>query len=782
MKTAVSLACIAAFALAITFPQSAAAQAEGVTGTVTGPQHTPIAHATIVLRESSNDSAVTTTASDGSFQLQSPGEGLFDVLVSAPGYASVSRVIRIPRSGDVAITVVLQLASASSLTTISSITVGGSANVSSASAPSLSVARVQLENSATGKLGDVLTGEGAVTPVRPAGGTGNAPLLIALRGPDPTETLVELDGHKINTGATGGFDLSLIDPADLQDVQLVYGIAPSSLVGPDTIGGAINVRTLEPTQQPHSFVRLGSGSFNTNLAAIETTGTRDGIGYAAALDRLTGDGDVNANGTGSAWQSASGLFKVRVPISRNNGFVQTEVLDQATNRDVSASLSSYDPDGSFNSFAGSNLQSHQTLYALDASVPLGTQVDRQATGGTLTFRHSNELDSQTVTGPAQNVSEWYFNYRDVLSDDSLQYDRAIGRGTLTLKYDLTSENLAAPYTLGGVQDDSVARRVMDTGSSDSNTASSFSMTELDRTWALRYLLEPTTHLHYSAAIYGSSYSSFGYSQDPRFGFVWTPTTQTAVRASVGTTFQAPLLTELYVPSPLPPPDANGNDGLVAIGNPHLNPDRATEYDLGFEHIFGSGEHRLALSTDVYQTNLRDAIEQYVPPAPPGYTYPVNLGNVEYRGLEFRADQFLPNRYRVTLSYTINSAFPLQVPDAIQNGALVPNEQFLGTPLHRASIQFGRESEHSLSFGTRLVYEGPGNELNRPPFALLDAHLTQPLKEFNVSLIMTNLTGVYADGFTHNGTGVPYGGPDGAIPTNAYALPPRGFMLSLSRQL
>ncbi len=564
MKYAARPVCLAALLAAIAFPKIAQALGANVAGSVTGPQRAPIANATVVLREHETSIAGTTN-SDGSFHIEAPGEGTFDVIVSARGYASVHRIVHIPESGRITLSVILQPASASSLTTISSIVVGGSANVSSASAPSRSIGRSDLENSPTGRLADVLTGEGAVTPVRPAGGTGNAPLLVALRGPDPAETLVEMDGHKINTGATGGFDLSLIDPADLEDVQLVYGIAPSSLVGPDTIGGAINVRTLEPTQQQHSFLRAGGGSFDTNIWALESTGTRNRIGYALALDRLTSDGDVNANGTGSAWQSGSSLFKLRAPIAGDRGFLQAEVLDQATNRDVSASLSSIDPDGTFNSFAGSNLQSHQTLYALDASAPLGPRNDQTASSGTLTYRHSNELDSQSVTGPAQNASEWYFNYRDAIADDSLQYDRTIGRGTLTLKYDLTSEQLIAPYTLGGVQDDSVGRRPMD-DNSDTGVPSLFSVTEFDRTLALRYLLEPTSHLHYSAALYSSSYSTFGHSNDPRFGFVWTPTAQTAVRVSVGTTFQAPLLTELYVPSPLPSPDSNGDNGLVAIGN------------------------------------------------------------------------------------------------------------------------------------------------------------------------------------------------------------------------
>ena len=60
----------------------------------------------------------------------------------------------------------------------------------------------------------------------------------------------------MNNGNTGDFDLSLLDPAALQAVQVVYGIAPSSLIGPNTIGGGINILTLEPTIAPHSLLRF----------------------------------------------------------------------------------------------------------------------------------------------------------------------------------------------------------------------------------------------------------------------------------------------------------------------------------------------------------------------------------------------------------------------------------------------------------------------------------------------------------------------------------------------
>ena len=78
----------------------------------------------------------------------------------------------------------------------------------------------------------------------------------------------------MNNGNTGDFDLSLLDPAALQAVQVVYGIAPSSLIGPNTIGGGINILTLEPTIAPHSLLRFFGGSYGTYGGTVQSDRNR----------------------------------------------------------------------------------------------------------------------------------------------------------------------------------------------------------------------------------------------------------------------------------------------------------------------------------------------------------------------------------------------------------------------------------------------------------------------------------------------------------------------------
>jgi iron complex outermembrane receptor protein len=84
------------------------------------------------------------------------------------------------------------------------------------------------------------------------------------------------------------------------------------------------------------------------------------------------------------------------------------------------------------------------------------------------------------------------------------------------------------------------------------------------------------------------YSDFGTTRNPKYGLIWTPTSDLHVRASWGTSFRAPSMpqlfgTQLFAPNHLP----NGPAGLVLIallqgGNPTLTPETAKSWSVGFD--------------------------------------------------------------------------------------------------------------------------------------------------------------------------------------------------------
>ncbi|HLX25781.1 MAG TPA: TonB-dependent receptor, partial [Candidatus Cybelea sp.] len=635
----------------------------------------------------------------------------------------------------------------------------------------------------------------SVTPSLPLGGGANAPQSFAVRGPDPTETLVAIDGHMVNNGNTGDFDLSLIDPAALQSVEVVYGIAPSSLIGPNTLGGAIDVVTLEPTTTPTFLARAFTGSFGSFGETLQATGTSNRLGYAFSAHRATSGGEVNqtfetVDGpafVGSAFDGASLLSKLRYEFGGAGGYVQLDFRDQSVYKDMSALLTAFPlGDSAAPDYAGTSLAAHNAGYGFDLATPLGKRAADGIPQTTLQFSHLTSLAAQSVAGPGAETSPYLYNDRDVIGDDWLELDRALSKGELSLKADVFTESLRTDFVAGKATDNIVSDAATRFDGA-APTVSSLLLAQTQRSLVLRYDGDPSSRFHYSLAGYLSDFSTFGWSFDPRAGIVWTPTASTALRATVGSTFQTPQLTALFVPSPLPPPNA---DGLISVGNPNLQPDRATEYDLGWDQLFGSSGRQTRVTVDLYRTNLRTPITQYIPAnanprcvqqkKPCSLTFPINAGGQVYTGAAIEARQQLGRDFALHATWSAGSSY---LTSSYPNSNVVLGEQTLGEPLHKASFGFERDAAKGLVYAAGLSYFGTYNQLNRPPFATLDASLAYRWKNFEIGLYGTNLTDVYDGRFTAAGAGVPYGGSGGTpIPTDAYVLPGTKVVLGISARM
>ncbi|MGA7247338.1 MAG: TonB-dependent receptor [Candidatus Cybelea sp.] len=833
-----------------------------VTGSVTATDGTPVAGASVVLTAHGVSHRAQSDA-HGSFTVGSVSGGTYALDASAPGYEAISQRTVTIDAANSTLRIALSRATTNSLTVIGTVQASAGETVSTASAPSVTLNAQDAAAAGVSSVASMVWPQLSVTPVIPLGGGSNATQVFAVRGPDPTETLVDLDGHQMNNGNTGDFDLSLLDPAALQEVQVLYGIAPSSLIGPNTIGGGVNILTLSPTIAPHSLMRIYGGSFGTYGATIQTTGTDERFGYAVSLHGTTSGGSVNQTilapppggspvgggdarrlddddnqslqNVGSSSYGESILTKLRYQLGGPNGYgyLQFDFRNETLSRDESALLTNFTPPGftgggdddgvhtgraiapfdddddnagGFQSFAGTLAGEHQANYGFDAQLPLGNDLIDGAPATLLQFSHLTSLWSQTVSGPGAQTTQYLYNQRDSLGDDWLQIDHHFTSGTLSFKYDLQTESLTTNYVQGQV----IAEAQPIGGPFGPNGAAlpaslappalfpadkavpvqTFPLSQTQRSAVLRYNGDPTSHIHYSVAAYQSNFSSFGTSFDPRAGFVWTPTGNTAVRASVGTTFQTPQLSEMVV---APPSERVPIGGVIFLGNPNLKPDQATDFDLGMEQIFGKSSHPLHLSMDLYQTNLRAPSSENNPiPIPHCQTprnpvacpiaMPVNAGNGVYRGIDIHADQQLARDFHIRAGWDVDSSFLTVIPVEIQDGTLAAGEQSLGQPLHKAYFAVEEEPPLGLRYGAELDYEGWYNELNRSPYATLNAHVAYRHAGYEYGLYGTNLTNVYADPFTIVGGGFIYGGIPGApvIPTSAFVLQGAQVILVVTR--
>jgi outer membrane cobalamin receptor len=816
---------------ALATPAPAGASDASASGLVTSTDGRPISGVQVTL---SGNGPARSAHSDrrGVFSFRSLESGTYSLAVTAPGYTAISaQTVEIAPHAATKIDLRLPPRQASSLTLIGSVRTNGAQTISTLPAPSLDISMQPYAQQGETRVSDVLADQLSTTVVPVIGGGLNAPEAVSLRGPDPSETLVDIDGHQVNNGSTGDFDLSLLDPVDLSSSQIVYGIAPSGLFGPNTLGGALNVRTLEPTAQPQFVERLTAGTFGTLGETVAATGTADRLGYAVSFHRLTSAGDqadtpypraagAGTSPIGDSLDATSTIAKLRYSLFDGEGFVGASLRDQAVYRDVSSTLSSVDtgagPGGTstFANFSGSSILSHNAAYDFDLQLPIGRANAAGTPATTALFRHQTSIADQSVDGPAAATSPYLYNDRDIIADDTLEIDHALPRGNLSARFALTNENLTTNFVPGVVYADAYLRapapsspsaiRIADDVASlgaydqgrlplddDSATGSGIAqqfLTQTQRSLGLLYAATPTSHLHYTFAGYFSDYSSFGRSTDPRFGFVWTPKADSALRFAVGSTFQSPQLPTFIVPPVLPAPV----DGYVSIGNPNATAERATSYDLGYEHRFQLARTDLHLAADLYRTDLHNGVATYYSPTeclpgidygnnPPCLSYPVNVTQEVYQGFELRGDAALSKHDAFHLGYDIDSVYTQSVPTAALDD-VVFHEQTLGVPLHKITLSYEHDPGLGLAYYAGVLYEGAYNETNLAPYATLRAGVTLHLRHLDIGLYGTNLTDVYDFKQQRLGAGIPYGGVTDVIATNAIPLAPRTITFSVAHKM
>jgi outer membrane receptor protein involved in Fe transport len=749
--------------LALIASPAFAADTGSVSGTVVDVNGPPISAATITVVSTQHEDRATSDA-HGAFAIDAVASGSYDLIATAAQYRTLSnRVVGVSAGQTALVDVVLARIDLGAMTALGTVRVNGRQALSTASAPSVDLDPQDLAGQGIENLGDILAEQIALTMTRPAGGAPGLPESAALRGPDPSETVIDVDGHQVNNSNTGDFDLSLLDPSEFQNVQVVYGIGPSSLVGANTQGGAINFRTIDPTPQQQGLLRFSAGSFDTFGETLQTTGTEQRLGYALSYHRYTTAGEVNdysvtddqtglVDVIGSNVAATTTLAKLRYALGIGDGFIEATYRNTTAFRNLSAPLATPDdpsitnPLAFFSVMPDASSANISPSLGLDVQVPLGAHDSSGQAPATLIARHEDTLNSQSVPNDVHALGNPYlFNARDHILDDSATYQRTLENGTLTFGYDVRQETLFAP------------------GPGSPLAPGPESQSQTGRSWIGRYEWRATPKLNFTVGTYVSKFDTFGQSVDPRLAAVWTPTADSVVRASIGTAFRAPLLAE-------------------RVFNPTLTAERTTEFELGYERRLGDGPLAAHGVLNVYRTNLRDPIF-FTTDAGGALLFLKNLGDVVYQGVELRIDKPLTEKVTLSGAYGVSIAYPINNPFAFDPAApnVVAGEQFQGIPPQKAQLTLIGRASNGFGYFLDGAYESSNNELNRPAYSTLGAGLTKTMGRTQVTLAGRNLTNQYDTLFTLPGAGTPYPTPTGPSPTNAFSLQGAGVTLTLTQK-
>jgi len=376
-------------------------------------------------------------------------------------------------------------------------------------------------------------------------GTPGSVTSLFTRGTNSTQTLVLVDGVRLNSPYFGGYDWSAMTTENIDRIEVVRGPF-SALYGSDAIGGVVQIFTRPGANGISGRATGEAGNQGQGQGSAYVSGGEGPFSAAASYRYVAFDG----NGPNSDWRERNGSASLQARIGDTGRIgVEWGLNDGEV--------------GSPGAIGGFGYPSSARVFTHEARVSVP---------GNFALSDSNHLD--VLLGGVQSEP----SYRDSAGGFESQTDARtlqasvsdtakFGANTLTTFVSWERWQVTDASNFGSNLDD-VRTTLWGLGAQDAVTLGAFTVTA-----GLRYD-------HYSA--YGDSWS-------PRGTISWLSADKLwKIRGSGGTGFRAPSIGELYYPF---------------SGNPDLQPERSVSAEIGGERYFGNGRAEVS----VFWNDLKDLI-------------------------------------------------------------------------------------------------------------------------------------------------------------------------------
>jgi vitamin B12 transporter len=460
--------------------------------------------------------------------------------------------------------------------------------------PILSISRVQID----AKPGSLLSNALSATPalfVRAYGG-GNALQTVSIRGMAPEQTLVLIDGQRVNSFQNGQTDFGFLTSANVERVEVVKG-GYSALYGADAVGGVVSITTKRSPEKMSGALQQSFGSYGFQATELSLGSTTGPVGWQADVRKERGSGayqfifsdgstETDLTRNGNDFQTLNAQARVDWA-AEEEGRVFLTLSHMDADRGVAAPVT--DPSSS-----GKARLSDKTTRGI-----LGTE---WGLGSSLAVK---------LTGMATYSEEDYADPGLLLNGIPLS-SSGINR-----QFQITPEvrYTGSPALTGilGADLGNASYRGTDLTDADRRYVGVFASTQhnLSLGSGIPFDLNIFPSLRYDA------FSDVEGDLSPRIGvnlgLVQVP--EIRVRSSYGKSFRAPTFNDLY---------------WIAGGNPDLKPERSLSFDAG---LLASVDWNgiWTLDGSYFNINTKDRIVW----APTSGTYwsPKNISEVRSKGFE-----------------------------------------------------------------------------------------------------------------------------------------------------
>ena len=510
------------------------------------------------------------------------------------------------------------------------------------------VTGAEIERDQRRMIVDVLNALPGINVVQ-TGGPGSQ-TSVFIRGTNSNHVKVLIDGIDASDPSTANrtFDFGHLQTYDIERVEVLRG-PQSGLYGADAIGGVISITTRKGEGPPKVRAMAEGGSFQTFNQAAGVSGSKDRFNYALHYSHLS-FGNV-------AVTPDRFVVPGRPAIGNNydNSTASTRLGVDIT-PDLSASFVARYTDA--------------TLYRSDLVFPApsftATAPLQQSRGQIQQLFSRGEVVWSALDGRV--VNRFGVAYTDLTTGNAVPGSLPTSSRGQREKFDWRSDITVAPghvLVLGAEKEMEHFRSAA--LNKDNGNRGVFA--ELQSEFVKRFF--------FVANVRNDKNDQFGSYSTWRVAPAFlVPVTETKLKASYGTGFKAPSLSQLY--QDFPP---------FFFANPNLRPEKATGYDVGFEQPLLND--RIRFGVTYFRNDIEDLINCNT-----FCTTVINIDNARITGAESFVSWTVTDTFKVRADYTYTMA---------RN--VLTNTMLQRRPKDKYSVQAAWQPTEKLSLSATGIWVG-----------------------------------------------------------------------------
>lgn len=442
------------------------------------------------------------------------------------------------------------------------------------------------------------------------GGGPGAVTSIFMRGTNSNHTKVLIDGIDVSdpSNPTRVFDFGQMLTGDIDRIEVLRG-PQSGLYGADAIGGVISITTKKGSGPPKVSATMEGGSFGTFNQTASLSGSYDRFNYAFNVAHFR-----------STDTPVTPLNLLPPGRQRINDFYDNVTLSTRLGMDVNENFTV----NFIARYTDATLRFTGDDFSVFPAVPAAAQ--------------STQHVRQFFTRGEAVVTLWdgrFKNFFGVNFTDHWNWNKTPDPAPATInqgdrvKFDWRGQLAVMPgQTLVAGLEHETERLTNATLTAENGNKAGF--VELQSEFFERLFVA----------------SNIRYDINDRFGghATWrvapayiVPGTETKLKASVGTGFKAPTLSQMF--ADFPP---------TFFGNPNLRPEESLGYDLGFEQpLFNN---RMRFGATYFHNDITNLINTNA-----NFTTLINVDKATTQGVEAFVAVIVTDRFRVRGDYTFTKA-------------------------------------------------------------------------------------------------------------------------------